>query len=174
MTIPQTTIAFLAPLGVPGERFDDSPSRAQSYIINSASAANNVFARGFSITGEGTAAAGNTTADKIFAGILVNPKQHYSLGTSSGTLNPSLTLPNNVQGDLATMGSYIVTLLNTAVIGNEVIMRNTDGVLDSIAPGVALPVGWSPAYATVSYFTATPAGLAVITLTPTLQIPVLA
>jgi hypothetical protein len=162
----QTSIAALPGLGVIGELYVDSPRRAQSFILNSVSAAYNVFGRGFSKTSEGVAAAGNT-GSAVFAGILVNPKSKVSRGVSNDPIAPSLTLNNYEQGDLLTMGSVIVTLPASAALGDLVVYDNTTGVLSTITPSTTLPVGKSPAYAYVDYFTVTAAGLAVITLSPT-------
>lgn len=171
----QTTVFLQQGFGVTGDRFNDGPSRAESYIINSADAAYNIFGRGFSITAQGTAAAGNSGGTAVFAGILVNPKGSASRGTTAGgTLAPTLTLANYEQGELATMGSYVVALPASAAIGDLVVYDNTTGALTTIAPAADLPVGKSFAYATVDYFTPTVAGLAVITLSPTLPIPQLA
>lgn len=174
MSIPQSTVSLLSGAGVVGEAYVNDPKRAQSYILNSALASYNVFGRGFSVTSEGNAAAGNAAGALPFAGILITPKQHALLGDSSGTLNPSLALPNYVQADLATMGTYWVALPAAAAIGDLVVYDNTTGILATIAPGADLPVGKSFAFAVVSYKTVSVAGLAVITLTPSLPIPVLA
>jgi len=152
--------------GVPGELYANTPKRSKSFILNSASAAYNVFGRAFSITSQGIAAAGNTTGALVYAGILVNPKASASFGDTTSPLNPSLTLPNYSQGELLTMGTIVVTLPAAAAIGDIVIFDNTTGALSTIAPGVALPVGKSYAYANVDYYTVSAAGLAVITLTP--------
>lgn len=170
----QTTINAKPGLGVVGDIIFDTPRFAQSYILNSADASYNVFGRGFSITSEGNAAAGNAGGTAQFAGILCNPKASASVGDSTNPLNPTLTLPDYSQGELLTMGSMIVTLAAAAAIGDLVVYNNTTGVLSTIAPGADLPVGTSFAYAFVDHYTVTAAGLAVITLMPTLTIPVLA
>lgn len=162
----QSTVYLQQGFGVPGELYASTPKRSQSYIINSASAAYNVFGSAFSITAQGTAAAGNTTGALVYAGILVNPKASASFGGSTGPLSPTLTLANYAQGELLTMGTIVVSLPGAAAIGDVVIFDNTTGALSTIAPGVALPVGKSYAYANVDYFTVSGAGLAVITLTP--------
>lgn len=161
----QSTVSQAQGFGVVGERYTDSPFRAQSYIINSASAANNIFGNGFTITSQGLAAAGGTG---IFGGILIDPKLHPLQGTTSGTLASSLTLPNNAQATLCTMGTIIVSLPAAAAIGDRVVFDTTTGVLSTVTPGSSLPTGKGDAFATVDYFTVAAAGLAVITLTPSL------
>lgn len=170
----QSTVSLQQGFGVVGELFSDGPRLARPYTIVSASAANNVFGRGFSVTSQGLANAGNTGGTQIFAGILVNPKGSASFGGSGGPLTPTLTLANNSQGELLTEGSIIVTFAGAVNIGDLVIYDNTTGVLATIAPGVNLPVGKSFAFAFVDRYTTSAAGLAVITLQPTLTIPVLA
>ncbi len=172
----QSAVNQFQGLGVPGEMFDNSPRVARSYILNSADAAYNVFGRGFSITSQGIANAGNTAGTQIFAGILGNPKGSASYGSASGTLAPSLVLPDYAQGELVTEGSMIVLLPANAALGDLVCYDNITGILTTIAPGANLAVGTSFAFATVTYYTVVFATspYAVITLQPTLKIPVLA
>lgn len=163
----QSTVSLNQGFGVPGELFNDGPRRAQSFIINSALASYNVFGRGFSITAEGKAAAGNSGTAQ-FAGILVNPKGSASRGDGTDPLNPTLTIQNQAQGECLTMGSIVVSLPATAAIGDLVVYDDTTGILSTITPSTPLPAGKSPAYARVDYFTVSGAGLAVITLDPTI------
>lgn len=173
----QTTVALNQGFGVPGDLYNDGPIKAQSYILNTtagAGAANNVFGRGFSILSQGQANAGNT-GTQVFAGFLINPKGSASPGGSGGPLTPTLTLANYQQAEILVMGSIVVTLPATANIGDIVVMNNSTGVLQTIAPGANLPVGTSPTYAVVDYFTVpSGGGLAVITVNDIPEIPVLA
>ena len=166
----QSTVFINQGLGVAGDLFTNGPRKAESFRLVSADAAYNVFGRAFTVTSEGLAAAGGTG---VFAGILSNPKGSALLGTSvGGTLAPSLVLPNNAQGELMTMGSLIVALPAAAAIGDLVIYNTTTGELATIAPGADLPANRAFAQAYVDYFTVADAGLAVITLSPTLITPV--
>ena len=167
----QSTVFLQQGFGVPGELFANSPRNGQSYIINSASAAYNIFGYGFSITSQGNAAAGNSGGTAVFAGILSNPKGSALDGVGGNPLAPTLTLPNYAQGELLTQGSIVVYLPAAAAIGDFVLYDQTDGHLTTVAPGTSLPGGKSWAYATVDYFTVTAAGLAVITLKPSLAVP---
>jgi hypothetical protein len=167
----QSSVALQQGFGVSGDLFNDGPRRAESCILVSADASYNVFGRAFTKTSEGIAAAGGTG---VFGGILVTPKVQPLQGTTGGTLTPTLTLPNYAQAELLTMGSIVVTLPAAAAIGDLVVYDNTTGELSTITPGSALPVAHSFAFAFVDYFTVAAAGLAVITVTPTLKIPVLA
>jgi hypothetical protein len=167
----QSTVFFQQGFGVPGELFTDGPYRSQSFIINSALASYNIIgAAAFTITSQGVAAAGNVSGTAVFAGILATPKNQPLQGTvAGGTLAPSLVLPNQAQADLITMGSLIVTLPAAAAIGDYVIFDNTTGALSTIPPGTTLPTGKTFANAVVDYYTVTAAGLAVITMTNTLN-----
>jgi hypothetical protein len=167
----QGSVALQQGFGVVGELFTDSPYRAQSFTLVSASAAYNVFGRCFTITSEGVAQAGSG-GTLGFAGFLVDPKDQALEGTvAGGSLAPSLVLPNQAQGELLTMGDIIVALPAAAAIGDLVVYDNTTGDLTTIAPGADLPVGKTFANAVVSYRTVTAAGLAVITVSPALVIP---
>lgn len=159
----QSTVSLNQGFGVIGELFDNGPSRAQPYTLVSASAAYNVFGSAFTITSQGVAAAGNT-GTAVFAGILGNPKTNPLFGAGGIPLNPSLTLPNYSIGELIFEGEMIVTLPGAAAIGDLVIYDNTTGVLSTITPVTALPMGKSSAHAVVSRYTVTGAGLAVIRL----------
>lgn len=168
----QSTVAIYQGAGVPGELYTDGPYRAQSFVIDSASAAYNIIgATGCSITSQGFCAAGNSGGTAVYAGILVDPKNIALFGTGGVPLAPTLTVPNFTQVECATMGSFWVTLSNSgsagANIGDWVVYDQTTGVLSTVAPGTTLPAGKNWANAVVDYFTlaATPA-LAVITLNP--------
>lgn len=164
----QQTVYPVTGLGVPGEKFDTGPFIVEPYTLDSALASYNVFGRGFSIVSEGVAAAGNAGGTKVLAGLLVDPKNYASRGTSGDPLAPTLTLPNGEVGQLATMGAFIVVLPDEAAIGDLVVYDNTTGILETIAPTDELPAGKSPLYAAVDRFTVEDAGLAVIRLNPTI------
>jgi hypothetical protein len=161
----QNTVSAEQGLGVIGEVFDDGPRRAQPFLIISDDAADNVFGRAFTVTAEGKAEAGKDGA-QVFAGILINPKEHSLNGTvAGGPLAPTLTIPNNTIGTLLTEGSVIVTLPASANIGDLVYYTNATGVLTTIAPGAAAPaLSTLIPGAYVDRFTRTGAGIAVITL----------
>ncbi len=130
----QSTVSLQQGFGVPGEQFTDGPTRAESYTINSASAAYNILgATACSVTSQGFCAAGKTSANLPFAGILVDPKNQALFGASGIPLNPSLTVPNYSAVECATMGSFVVTLPAAAAIGDTVIFDNTTGALSTIS-----------------------------------------
>ena len=164
----QSAVFLQQGAGVPGDMYADYPRRAQSFTINSASAAYNIVgATCFTITAQGFAQAGNGSGYLAFAGFLFNPKVYSLQGTlAGGTLAPTLTLPNFAQGEFITEGSIWVTLPNTANIGDVVIYDNVTGAISSVSPTTALPSGKTFANAVVDYMTVTSAGLAIISITP--------
>lgn len=167
----QSAVQINQGAGVPGELFTNSPSRAQTYNINSADAAYNVVGKTCcTIESEGVVEAGSGGALGVFAGFLVAPKD-YALFGAAQPLDPSLTLPNDSVVECLTMGTIFVTLPAVANVGDLVVYDNTTGAIETIAPGANLPAGKSFAYAQVDYFEATVAGLAVVTVSPTLTIP---
>jgi len=158
----QSTVRSNIAAGVIGEIVFLGPIRAKPYILNSADADNNVIGRVFCETGtEGEAKAGGDAG--VFAGILFNPKVYASAGSASGTLAPSLTLPNGTVAELLQMGEVFVELGEVAAAGDVLKYDDVTGVIGVGAPGVgetAIP------NAVVSYFDATSPGyLAVIKLT---------
>lgn len=167
----QSSVFINAGAGVPGELYTDSPYRAESFSLVSGNAANNIIgATCCTITSQGVAQAGSG-GTLGFAGFLVNPKGQALRGVSGQPLNPTMTLPNNSQVECLTMGTIWVTLPGAANIGDNVIYDNTTGALSTIAPGVSLPSGKSFANAVVDFFTVSGAGLAVVTVSPSLVRP---
>lgn len=164
----QSSVAINQGFGVPGELYTDAPYRAQSYIINSASAAYNIIgATACTITSQGVCQAGSGGSFG-YAGILVDPKNVALFGTGGIPLAPTLTVPNYTQIECLTMGTIVVTLPDAAAIGDWVVYDNTTGALSTVSAGSSLPSGKSWANAIVDYYTVSGAGLAVITVAPSL------
>ena len=118
----QSTVSPTQGFGIVGEVYDDSPKRADSYIMETATASNKV-GYAFTITSEGKASAGGTDP---FAGILVHPKQYANYNGDFAVSNEVKQYEN---ADLLTMGRIIVNLGATAVIGNLVKYTNATGIL---------------------------------------------
>lgn len=147
----QSTVRIDQATGVVGEIILEGPRRAQPAILNSTSAANNVVGRAFNFL--------NTTADQevtsdaagtgVFAGILVNPKVYATSGPSTGTLDPTLTLRNNEQVELLTMGMIIVDLSNDSPtdprrnIGDNVWRQDTTGILVGVNASTTTVAGYT-------------------------------
>lgn len=161
----QSTVELQQGFGVVGEVFDNGPIKSQPFTLVSDSAADNVFGRAFTVLSEGIAEAGKD-GSQVFAGILINPKAHASVGTTAGgPLAPTLTLPNYTVAELLSEGSVVVTLPASANIGDLVYFTDATGVLTTTAPGAAAPaLSTLIEGAYVDRFTVSGAGLAVITL----------
>lgn len=163
----QSTVALQQGFGVPGEQYTDSPWRAQSYQINSASAAYNIIgATMCTITSDGVCAAGNSGGTAVFAGLLVDPKNVALFGTGGIPLSPTLTVPNFTEVQCATMGDFVVTLPGAANVGDWVVYDQTTGAIATVAPLASLPSGKNWGNATVAFITPTGSGLAVIQMNP--------
>jgi len=152
----QTSVSITQGFGVIGELYDNSPVRGESFLLNSADPANNVFGRAFSIVSEGVAAAGNTTGILIYAGIMVNPKGSKLTGIVGNPLAPSITLANNTIAEIVNFGELIVLVrLNVSPVvapGQVVIFENATGILALNPASAAIPSGYSRAYAVVDRF----------------------
>jgi hypothetical protein len=133
----QSTVNVQNAFGVPGALYDDGPVRAAPWQLNSASAAYNVVgATAYTLVSadpanqyvSGVAQAGGTTQ---FVGILMNSKEYATSGPSTGAIDPTLTLPNYVIGDLLTMGDIVVQIPTVASVGDYVCYDNTTGKLST-------------------------------------------
>jgi hypothetical protein len=163
----QTTINVNYAFGVIGELINDGPTRASSRIMNSSGTPNVI---GYAYTRSNstdicTVGGAITNGSTVFGGILANPKEYSSIGTTAGTLVPTLVLPDNSQGDFVEMGTMVVTLTTAANIGDLVTYNLTTGALGAVAPGSSAPGGSALVpNAVVRSFTAAP-GLVAIRLT---------
>lgn len=144
MTVPQSSVNFVRALGVPGEVLFIGPNRTQAAILESASAAYNII--GATAFGVLTAASDQDPNAPIiakagnlntlpFAGILVAPKTYASFGTTGGgPLAATMTLPNEWNAELMSMGEIVVTLPAAANVGDLVLADNTTGAISTQAP----------------------------------------
>jgi hypothetical protein len=135
----QSTVNINAGYGVIGEIFVDGPTRADTLRVNSSGTANTV---GFAFTksnstGIATVGGAITNGSTVFAGILANPKVGASIGTTSGTLVPTLTIPDNVMAEFLTMGVVVVNSTNGGNIGDQVQYVTATGALSTVAPGAS-------------------------------------
>jgi hypothetical protein len=142
----QSTVARNIGFGVPGEIFLDGPLRAQPGRLDSASAANNVVGRAFSIKDDATASF-ETAADPqpldvqagqsgVFAGILAMPKNYPLSGTAGDTLASSIVLPNDTMVELIQETAGMVVALGAACsVGDWLYYTTATGVLITASPG---------------------------------------
>lgn len=129
-----------------GELAFGGPFRAEPKRLASTDPANNVIGRAFSqsatVDDEVTADLGS---EGIFAGILVNPKEHTLRGTAAGgTLAPSITLPNETEVSMLREGTIPVELTTAADIGDILFFDHGTGEIQAAAPGTATPAGTTP------------------------------
>lgn len=169
MAIPQQTIPASIAFGLPGEIYDNGPTRVEPNRLVSVDATYNVFGRAFTyIASAGTQVqAGDPTTTGVFAGYLVNPKNFALQGNGSNALSPYYALPNNTDAPILREGEVIVQLDATSNIGDWIWFHQTTGILKVTAPGAVAPANHSFGYAQVSrHATGLGASLNVIRVSP--------
>jgi hypothetical protein len=80
----------------------------------------------------------------VLAGIMVNPKEAALWGTTSGTLAPTLAVPDNSQAEFAAMGDPVVAVNTACNVGDLFAYNVTTGALSTYAPGGTPPSGCAP------------------------------
>lgn len=144
----QSTVRIDQTTGIVGEIILSGPHRAKPAILSSTSAANNVIGRAFRHVGTDDL---DVTADAagVFAGILVNPKVYATSGPSTGTLDPTLTLPNQTNVELLDMGFILVDLSQDSPtdprrnIGDNVWYQDTTGILVGVQSTTTTVTGYT-------------------------------
>ncbi len=89
--------------GIPGEVAFDGPTRAAGVIVDSTSAADNVFGRAMTYN-DNTVESVQAGGSGVFAGILIHPKAYAIDGVA---------MPNGAQGEVLFMGEVYVELTTT-------------------------------------------------------------
>lgn len=84
-----------------------------------------------------TTITGASGPKRVFAGILANSKVYASIGTTSGTLTPTLNIPDNAQGEFLIMGSVVIYDNSAANIGDQLVYNVNTGAISTVAPGAA-------------------------------------
>lgn len=106
--------------------------------------------------------------NRVLAGLMVTPKEATLWGTTSGTLAPTLVIPDNAQAEFATMGDYVVTIPNACNIGDLFAYNVTTGALATYAPSGTPPAGCAAIPNAIIYryaITASGGGVTVMRLT---------
>lgn len=126
----QQTVRQDQTFGFVGEVIEDTPMRARQNIIVSGDAANNMIGRAFTQVNnqDDQVQAGGTG---FFFGIFINSKNLATSGTSAGTLEPTLVVPNRTIGEFIYSGVVIVEISNAANIGDFVYYNDTTGALQA-------------------------------------------
>lgn len=171
-SVVNTQMAF----GIVGEPTFDGPRVVQPGLLNSGSAANNVFGRAFSVSAGATGSWAQTpgAADpkpvvvaaggaNPFYGLLVNPKEHPNY---NGDLSASFVLPNGELASFAKEGQWNVALGAASNPGDLVSYLTATGVLVTSAPGAALPANSAGPIGTVERFVNAGASIASVLLIP--------
>lgn len=138
----QNQVEKLFALGLVGEPTFDAPIIAQSAILKSADATNNVVGRAFTVVEGATATTPLTVTaggNGAFAGLLGIPKSY-----AAADLTPTLTLPNDKPAELILSGEIIVATDNTANVGDIAFYDIATGILSFAAAGTATPEGKMP------------------------------
>ncbi|OJW21176.1 MAG: hypothetical protein BGO49_24495 [Planctomycetales bacterium 71-10] len=156
----QSTVNIWSAAGVVGEQAFDGPMRAAPYNLYSAGVPN-LIGNAYTVTsggnpdpvpGSGIAGTAQVGGSGTFAGILINPKDYASYGTTGlgGPLNPTLVLPDYSIGQLAIMGEFFVNLPGPASIGDLVTYDPLTGALNSVTPTTSFTAQISTTTLTVS------------------------
>lgn len=136
----QKTVNFEQGFGVPGDLHLDSPIRAESLIVDSKGAQKNYY--GYAYTKDAStniAQVGGTIASgRVFAGIMVNSKDAVLYGTASGTLEPTLAIPDLSQANFAVMADVVINVTTACKTGDFVVYDKTTGELSTVADSNAL------------------------------------
>lgn len=161
----QSSVRDVQTTGIVGEIIVDGPQRGESLIIDSAGATPNTIGKAYTrIAGSDDKCAAGSAGGGAFAGILANPKTQASYGSASGTLAPTLDIPDNASGELMTMCTMVVDLsaVGTGAIGEGIFYVNATGLLGSGTAGAGQT---QIANAKIARKNVTAPGLAIITMT---------
>lgn len=136
----QSTVNIQLGFGIIGEMIAGTPHRADSLTLDANGGTIGNFFTKSNTTGVATQG-GTIAAGVVEAGFLVNPKVYAAVGDSSGTLDPTLVLAGNTQGEFLVEGDIVVNLAGAANIGDQVQYNETTGVLSAVAPGGTVTAG---------------------------------
>ncbi len=138
----QTSVRIDQADAVVGEIRFGAPISADPKILNSTAEANNVVGRAFQVVaGNDLEVTADLTSAGVFAGILIHPKSYSLVGTSAGTLSPTLQINNNTNVELLTQGTITVSLTTSGNIGDFVYYNFSTGELQAAAPEASVPAG---------------------------------
>jgi len=121
--------------GVAGELAKDEPTRVNSHALDSNGGTIGRMFTASNSTGVATQGGTATPGTSYLLGLLVGPKEQTLIGTTAGTLTPTLTLPGNAQGEFLQMGQVWVTITGTCNLGDIVQYHTATGVLSCKQPG---------------------------------------
>lgn len=138
----QSGVNITLGFGIPGELIVDGPQRVDVLTLDSTGGTIALAFTKTNTTNIATQGGAIVNGTNVFAGILVNPKVYASYGVSGGgTLDPTMVLPGNAQGEFLTMGTIVVNVVGAAKIGDLIQYNNTTGVLSAVSPGGTVTAG---------------------------------
>jgi hypothetical protein len=82
-------------------------------------------------------ATGSGGTNTVLAGVMVNPKDKATSGTTSGTLAATLAVADNSQASFLTMGTIVIASATAAAIGDVIVYNVITGQLSAVRPGAA-------------------------------------
>lgn len=142
----QSNVNFYPALFTPGDVVKSSPNKALAYNLYSGGVPNN-FGYAYTVSSgananpatssanAGTATVGNANnSTGVFAGILVNSKEYFSIGSGTSPLNPTLALPDYAIAGLMFQGIVGVLVDNDPLVGDLVTYNPATGSLSTIPP----------------------------------------
>lgn len=134
----QSSVALNQGFGVVGEIVFEGPLRSTPGVLKG-TAANIAVGRAFTIDPADGQYQPGVLGAANFGGILANPKELQSIGTSAnGPLAPTLLVPAGTVGEFVNMGLLVVALLNAANIGDKVTYATADGQLSALPQQVSM------------------------------------
>lgn len=129
----QSTVNIQLGFGIVGEIIANTPHRADSLTLDANGGTIGNFFTKSNTTGVATQG-GTIASGVVAAGFLVNPKVYATAGAASGSLDPTLALPGNAQGEFLVEGDIVVALAGAANIGDQVVYTIATGALAALAP----------------------------------------
>lgn len=157
----QSTVNIQLGFGIIGEIIANTPHRADSLTLDANGGTIGNFFTQSNTTGVATQG-GTIAAGVVAAGFLVNPKVYAAVGDSSGTLDPTLVLAGNTQGEFLNEGDIVVNLAGAANIGDQVVYTIATGALAALAPGGTPAAGTAVIFGAVVKTATAAAGLVAI------------
>ena len=129
----QTTVLADLVSGIPGEIAFDSPYTGIAAVINSASAANNVYGRAMCYVDEAVETIGAGGNGK-FAGLLVNPKTSavVNIGDTADSVPNGTPVETMLEGECYAL----LSVGTTVTIGDAVYFVNATGALGAGNAGI--------------------------------------
>ncbi|AXF52890.1 MAG: hypothetical protein [Bacteriophage sp.] len=136
----QKTVRFDQAGGIPGEKANDGPSRAEPGILTAIGTVGRFFSEDPAKPGHWTQ--GAVSGSLRFA-LLTTPKQYAAQGTTAGgTLAPTMQLLANTTAEFATMGQFwVVGDSPNAMPGHDVYFSDLTGAIITSPPSVPITSG---------------------------------